>query len=47
MLRILDRFLVERLIFRQTLEMGFLGKLRRTWELALLIQGGIDVGLII
>ena len=46
LLRFLHRFLVERLILRQALQMGILGKLRRTFELALLIKNGINVGLI-
>ena len=40
---LLDRFFIEMLILIERLDVGLLGKLRRTRELALLIQNGIDI----
>src|SRR5450432_3582615 len=45
--RLLDRLFVERLVFGKAFEMSIAGKIRRTFEPALLVEGGIDVGLMI
>jgi hypothetical protein len=41
---LVDRFLIEMLVFIERLDVGLLGKFGRTFELALLIQNRINVG---
>ena len=42
--RVVDRFLVEALVFFEALDVGLLAEFRGRFELALLVQDGIDIG---